>query len=79
MELEDNLKKQGIPSVTVDIAHAFKARTFVLLLSPTTRNNPKLVEATYKTAGIISFLNNYCYYLLICFLKPVINQYLILD
>eukprot|EP00026_Physarum_polycephalum_P001179 Phypoly_transcript_01180.p1 GENE.Phypoly_transcript_01180~~Phypoly_transcript_01180.p1 ORF type:complete len:1168 (+),score=212.99 Phypoly_transcript_01180:101-3505(+) len=48
--LQENLTNLGIPRVTLDIANYPKARTFIILLSAGTKNDPALVEATFKTA-----------------------------
>eukprot|EP00026_Physarum_polycephalum_P001053 Phypoly_transcript_01054.p1 GENE.Phypoly_transcript_01054~~Phypoly_transcript_01054.p1 ORF type:complete len:1230 (+),score=212.96 Phypoly_transcript_01054:151-3690(+) len=48
--LKADLEKAGIPRVTLDIENYEKSRTFIILLSAGTCNEPKLIEATYKTA-----------------------------
>lgn len=58
MQLKDNLEKLGIPRVTLEIGNALKARTFIILLSSGTKNDPKLVEATYKSASMIILIIN---------------------
>lgn len=50
-ELKISLEKAGIPQITLDLAFIKKARTFIILLSPGTKSNPRLVDAAYRNAG----------------------------
>jgi hypothetical protein len=49
-DLKKALEAVGVPKVTTDISHYPTSRTFVILLSAGTKNDPALVEAVYQTA-----------------------------
>lgn len=52
LALKKVLETLGIPKVTSELNNYSKARAFIILLSSGTRNDPTLVNAVYKTAGI---------------------------